>query len=374
MRTIRPISELGTRVPEAGKIRLGIKVPNKDPKKRANPKAIDTFRFTSPYRDVIDQLAELYGGEPREWDEPTAKLRNQWEVRTEAKLIDVLVPPGGLSQHYELWSGGGCARRCNGVLCEVPSKAPDEDVESVPCICTEDQRMECVPKTRMTLVLPNVTFRGVWLLESSSWNAAEELVGMERLLQQIQQVTTITEAELSLQQRTSKRGGQTKHFVVPVLTLPYTPQAIGAGAASFLDSGPQAALGSARAALDAPTTVDDGFDRAQVGDVQDSRIPNPDDDEAIDAEIVYSPEDIATRAAELANELILDPHKLLVGLCLGISRRARPDEAPVTTPEELMEPELARAGEFLDDVAAGRVEVTSFNEDGTMNIKRPKGT
>lgn len=54
--TITPLSNIDRRAPEAGRIRIGIKSG------RAM-KSIDTFRFTSPHQDVIEQLADMYGGD-----------------------------------------------------------------------------------------------------------------------------------------------------------------------------------------------------------------------------------------------------------------------------------------------------------------------
>lgn len=351
MRAIRPISELGSRVQEAGKIRLGIKNGN-------TPKAIDTFRFTSPHLDVIEQLAAHYGGTPRPWDDPKASVRGQHEVITDAKTIRVLVPPGGLTQHYELWSGAGCARRCNGLLCEVPGRGTDGP-QSVPCICTEEQDMQCRPQTRLSLVLPDVTFRGVWTLSSKSWNAAEELVGMERMIDQLQQDVAIVQAEMHLEQRSRMTNQGKRNFVVPTLTIPHTAEALAAGDVGVSIGGPRAAIAGARAALTAGP---------------DSGITNPDPDEDVaEGVIVPTAEDIAEQAVDLANELILDPHKMLVGVCQGVARKVRgkdTDVSAITAPEHLDEDELIEAGQFLADVRSDRIEITSVADDGRLNIKR----
>lgn len=351
MRAIRPISDLGSRVQEAGKIRLGIKTAS------GAPKAIETFRFTSPHRDVIDQLAGHYGGTPKPWDDAKASVRNQFEVITDAKTIRVLVPPGGLTQHYELWAGSGCVRRCNGITCEIPTKGPDGGTEPVPCICTQNQNMECKPQTRLTVVLPDVTFRGVWTLSSKSWNAAEELVGMERMIDQIQQDVAIVQAEMHLEQRSRMTAGGKRNFVVPTLSIPHTANELAAGGSSLQPAAVGAPIQRARAALDAGS--------------HDSGITNPDpDDDVADGEIVPTAEDIATQAADLANELIMDPHRLLIGLCGGITRRSRGEGDEATAPEQMTEDELIAAGEFLADVRAGTIEITSIGEDGRLNIKR----
>ena len=113
--SMTPLASIERRAPEAGRIRTGIKSG------RAM-KSIDTFRFTSPHKEAIEELARIYGGEAKPWNEPTAN-KNQYEVITKASSIEVFLQPGGLTTHYEMWSGGGCQRRCDGEMCEVPSKA-----------------------------------------------------------------------------------------------------------------------------------------------------------------------------------------------------------------------------------------------------------
>lgn len=356
MRAIRPISEIGNRVQEAGKIRLGVKGP------KGQPQAISTFRFTSPHRDVMDQLAGHYGGTVKPWSDPKASVQGQFELITEAKTIRVLVPPGGLTLDYELWAGSGRTRQCDGITAKVPTRSPDGELAEVPCICTEQQQMDCKPQTRLTLVLPDVTFRGTWTLGSKSWNAAEELVGMERMIDQIQQDVAIVQAELHLEQRSRMTSQGKRNFVVPTLTIPHTVSELAAGTAGALGA-TTSKVDQARVALNAgAAALPDSTDH-------DDYVHVPDEDDVAEAELIYTAEDVAERAADLANELILDPHGLLVGVCRGITRRSRPDEDPVDTPEELTEPELARAMEFLNDVAADRIEVTTIS-DGNLTIKR----
>ena len=55
MKPIKPIHDLG-RTPEHGRIRLGVKT------ERAM-KSLDTFRFTSPDKEAIEQIADAYGGD-----------------------------------------------------------------------------------------------------------------------------------------------------------------------------------------------------------------------------------------------------------------------------------------------------------------------
>ena len=62
---IVPIAKDYGRIPEQGRIRLGIKT------ERAM-KALDTFRFTSPDPGAIEAIAGLYGGKTKPWIEMKA--------------------------------------------------------------------------------------------------------------------------------------------------------------------------------------------------------------------------------------------------------------------------------------------------------------
>lgn len=213
-----PLNQLQRRAPEAGRIRLGVKTG------RAM-KSIDTFRFTSPHRAAIEQLAELYGGTPQPWSEPKA-APNQWEVITEASTIEVLAQPGGCTTWYELWTGGGCARRCDGVTVEVAGR---DDMLEQPCICNAKGARECEPYTRLNVVLPNLDFYGVWRLQTKGWNAAKELPGMFDLVVELATSGRMVRAMLNLEQRKSVSNGQTKNFVVPTITVAASPDELLAG-------------------------------------------------------------------------------------------------------------------------------------------------
>ena len=88
--------------------------------------------------------------------------------------------------------------------------------------------MVCAPYTRLRVVLPEVRFGGVWRLESKGWNAANEMPGMAGMMEQMSAMG-LAECRLILEKRTKVSGGQTRHFVVPRLTMDASPQEIMAG-------------------------------------------------------------------------------------------------------------------------------------------------
>ena len=202
MRPIVPISNFG-RAPEQGRIRYGIR-------SKGIPRSISKFRFTSADLTALEQISSLYGGEVSPWN------NDQYEVITAVSEIPIVLPPDPLSQHYELWKGATCVRRCDGVTCEVPVKTPDgAELQSVPCLCNESQDLQCKATTRLTVILPDIRFGGVWRMDAKGWYAAQELPGMVSTIAQLQARHGFMRAYLALTQR-QKPG---KKFVVPTLRL-----------------------------------------------------------------------------------------------------------------------------------------------------------
>lgn len=278
MREITPITELAQRVQEHGRIRLGVKTASA-------MKSISTFRFTSPDGEAIRQLAELYGGQARAWNEPKANPANQFEVITQVNEVDIYLPDEALSIWYETWSAGGCTRRCDGITVQVPIRGQEDEMGTRPCLCIEQGARTCKPYTRINVILPNIRFGGVWRLETKGWNAAHELPAMEALLSQLQG-RGILAGRLRLEQRKTVRAGKTKHYVVPVIVLNETPQGVLAGAASVaaLGQADRPALGPAPPSEKVPPYVQPPSATAE--DLDEDWF-DPDND-VVDAELVES--------------------------------------------------------------------------------------
>lgn len=187
---------------EVGRIRLGGEKPNQ----RTPGRKLTTFRFTSPRKALIERIAELYGGQVQEWQPP--KGAAQWQVITEASEVPVIVPPQdpSESQWFEMWSAGGCQRRCDGI---------EEKISKSPCICDPDpEQRDCKMHTRLRVMLEDVPGVGAWRVDTGSFYAAGELPGVAELLAMAQGAIP---GKLFLDQRTVVRDGKTKNFVVPVL-------------------------------------------------------------------------------------------------------------------------------------------------------------
>src|SRR3954469_6237276 len=158
-----PILDLQQRQRELGRIRIGQQVQGRNGKMR--PEKLSQFRFTSPSQEIVEAVAVQYGGTVAPWT-PANGGSQQWKVLSEARRLPVLVPPQPVSQFYELWSGGGCQRRCDGVR-ELLSESP--------CVCAvngqEGPQRECKPTTRLNVVLRDLPGIGVWRLESHGFYA-----------------------------------------------------------------------------------------------------------------------------------------------------------------------------------------------------------
>lgn len=208
------IIDLQRRLAEIGRIRIGQQVAAGNGK--ARPAKLATFRLTSADRVRIDHAAALYGGQPQQWQAPAGP---QWELITKTADLDVIVPPSDMafSQHYELWSKGGCQRRCDGRT---------EAITEGPCLCDPVAR-ECDIHTRLSVLLRDLPGLGVWRIDTSGYYAAVELQGAVEVIQLAAGRGQMLPARLRLEQRQVKRivdgKPQTRNFAVPVLDVEVSP-------------------------------------------------------------------------------------------------------------------------------------------------------
>jgi len=229
-----PLIDLQRRLVEVGRIRMGEK------NAQGYPTRLQTWKLTGRDKVRLDAAAEAYGGSVTPWQ----GHEGQWALHTETDALPILLLPGQtLSQHYELWSGGGCQRRCDG---------ESEAISDGPCKCDPDNR-ECKPHTRLAVMLPDVPGIGCWRLDTQGYYAAVELAGAVDLLEMATARGVLLPARLRIDQRTSIRGGQTRHYPVPTLDLDIRPLEmiqIARGGLPEGGSSGQAALPAASAATD----------------------------------------------------------------------------------------------------------------------------
>ena len=275
MRKVEPLTENYSRIPEHGRIRLGMQDEG-----RGFPKSLDTFRFTSPDKDAIENIAEIYGGSTKIWNNKKATPQNQWQVITEASDVRVFLPPNSIDVWYEEWSGGGLLRRCDGIEAQVQSQTPDgTDIDIVPCVCSpmvdKGGSMLCDPHTRLNIILPDVRFGGTWRIESKGWSASRELPAMINLIYSMQD-KGMTVARLSLEKRKKISGGKTRNYVVPKLSVDSSPVEIMSGDAVPQIEQPEVPAIAERSTVEIieAEIVEDGWDTPPSG-VAVKKNPNP---------------------------------------------------------------------------------------------------
>ena len=99
----------------------------------------------------------------------------------------------------------------------------------MPCICNQNGYMECKPKSRLKVLLPQIRMAGFWRMETNSWNAVEELSAMEQALTQMQAYGILDAAPHPA--RAEHRRG-TRKYVIPRLEFNETSQALIDGAST----------------------------------------------------------------------------------------------------------------------------------------------
>lgn len=231
-----PLLDIQRRGQQLGRIRLGQTVMTKDGKKR--PTRLDTFRFTTQSRIAAEAIAELYGGEIKDWN-------NEFEVITAKSAIGVTVPPRDqvVSQWYEMWTKGGCARRCtsqieqiSGGPCLCPHADDPDDIAQVEAAAKERARLAamnppqaCKTVTRISVMLPDLPGLGVFRLDTHSYHAAVEIGDAAALMQAARDQGVFLPAVLRIDHRQRVANGQTKKFPVPVLEVMATFRQIASG-------------------------------------------------------------------------------------------------------------------------------------------------
>lgn len=207
-----PIIELQRRMVEAGRIRAGDFGDG-------HPRKLKHWRLTSKDNERLLRAQELWGGTYRSWRDA------EWELYTETAELPIMLLPGHVpTTWYELWTKGGCQRRCDGV---------HETISDSACLCGDER--ECKPHTRLSVLLPDLPGIGSWLLSSTGWNAAAELAGAADLLQRASAQGVLIPARLRLEQRQDVKAGQTRKYAVPVIDIDITFRSLlgGQGAAEI---------------------------------------------------------------------------------------------------------------------------------------------
>lgn len=227
-----PIIDLQRRMRQLGEIRIGHVVAGTSKAGNAytRPAKLNHFRFTSPSREILTEVATLYGGEVKPWT-PANGGPSEFEVYSTTNRLPVLIPPrDAVSQWYELYAGSKCQRRCDGQT---------EHKSDRPCMCNPDKR-QCSITTRVNVMLRDVPALGQWLLVSKGFYAAVTLPPAAELLAQ---AGGYVAGWLGMEEKLVQRDEGPARFMVPTLDVEITPAALMAGqitgAAPAVASGPE---------------------------------------------------------------------------------------------------------------------------------------
>jgi hypothetical protein len=234
-----PIKTLQQQQAQVGRIRIGHQVPGKNG--RSRPEKLDRFRFTTPSRGLADAVAARYGGTVTPW-QPEGRPA-EFEVVSDATSLPVLVPPRPVTQFYELWSGAGCQRRCDGETETISGDACKCPLDHIERGDLAAKGQACKATTRLKVMLPELPGIGVWRLDTHGYYAAIELPQTADFLGAVTDAGGYIRATLALEQRQVKRPGVgIRTFLVPALHVDVTPEALMAGTGTALAGPATAAL------------------------------------------------------------------------------------------------------------------------------------
>lgn len=244
---------------QVGRIRIGQQVPGKNG--RSRPEKLDRFRFTTPSRALAEAVAARYGGTVTPW-QPEGRPA-EFEVVSDARSLPVLVPPRPVTQWYEMWSGAGCQRRCDGeteTLSGEACKCPLDHIERAELA---GRGAACKATTRLKVMLPELPGIGVWRLDSHGYYAAIELPQTADFLGAVTDAGGYIRATLALEQRQVKRPGVgIRTFLVPALHVDVTPEALMAGTGTALAGPAAAAISGGAPTTGTPLAIEQGEDAA----------------------------------------------------------------------------------------------------------------
>ena len=203
---------------ELGRLRAGLtETTVKNGREVTYPTSSKTWILTSSQREYLDVAATAWGGTVAEW-EPQGGGPKAWRLITEAEAIDAILPPGDpLSQSFELWSKGGCQRRCDG---------EQEARSGEPCLCRaqfgdnfheQKQGTVCDIHTRLTVILPDLPDIGVWRVETKGYWAANRIAACVDLIKAQVGPQILVPVRLWIEPKKKTANGKTSQYTEIVL-------------------------------------------------------------------------------------------------------------------------------------------------------------
>lgn len=211
------------RLVKVGEIRVGEK------RVAANgheyPASRDTFRFTSRFKDLLEALQMIHGGELRPWK---AKV-GHWELLSEAVSIPAYfslkdLPDGDIQSlarnlEYRNPKDGTLMRRCDGETCTTWNGK--ERIQR-PCLCRTSGEALCKVRSRVSVILPEVPEFGSWQLGTSSDTFESEALGFIDTMQMLG-VNGLIGVRLTLTFRHKETAPGEKAGRFPVVMISHEP-------------------------------------------------------------------------------------------------------------------------------------------------------
>lgn len=158
----------------------------------------------------------------------------------------------------------------------MPVRGSDEMMEQ-PCVCIQQGVRECSPKTRVSVLIPNIDFSGVWRYETGSEQAARTTRPMMAIIDKLRNGDELLPVKMVLEQRKEVKNGQTRHYSLVTWHLPVTMDQMLGGSAGYK---PQ---------IEAPQSEALPVGEGEPEPTPADTLPEPDepgDEDIVDAEIV----------------------------------------------------------------------------------------
>ena len=178
------------------------------------PVALQKFRVTTGDKDIADKIADLFGGEPQEWETKTTEFL---EVMTDVSEVDIILDGvEAVSAKMTLWGRNAKVRECDGnvqsdgTACQCPSSMSDRQAAG-------RQGTACNPDIFIAFTLADAPDLGRFKFVTGSWQMAKEIGAVQDALQR---VGGAARATLSLQQvEYVTKSGEQRRYTKPVLKI-----------------------------------------------------------------------------------------------------------------------------------------------------------
>jgi len=187
------------------------------------PVSLDEWRVTTGDPDVAAKIAEMFGGEPEEWD---TESEEYLQVLTDHSEISIIIDgPSAIESDLKLWGmGGKIVHHCDGV------EFLDDDRRGKPCGCPEllRERKEAAkaghgpkPDTRIKFRLFDAPELGQFEFRSGSWDLVRVLHEIENALEDVDEPARCTLAlvDVEFDIKRGPRRGTHVSYKKPVVTV-----------------------------------------------------------------------------------------------------------------------------------------------------------